>query len=443
MKPLKTNKAKRYLFIGVILLMFLPAIQFYVPFAKVPELKGFIELKSASNFTTENWFAEDFQENWEAYFNQQFGFRNSLVRLNNQMDFNLFELTHANYVVIGKQHYLFEEGYINAYKGSDFVGFNSINKKIYKLKCIVDTLQKLNKKLLVVFAAGKASYFPEYIPDKYLFNKSPITNYLVYKKALNKWNIPFIDYQNWFNEIKQTSPYPLFPKCGIHWSKYAEVIVADSLIRFLKLKMNQRLADLVIDSIEISKNNLNEDYDIGDGMNLLNPIETYPLAYPKYHFVDTGLRNNKIMVVADSYYWGMYNGGLSSFGFNNGQFWFYNNQIYGEEYPNQIKVSDADILKQILKHDVVIIMNTETNLHRFGMRFIENVYDAFYNTDPNTSTVKKVRLSYFINRINESEDMMRRCQNNVVANNSTLEREVKKFAEYLLWEEENRIEKVD
>ena len=301
----------------------------------------------------------------------------------------------------------------------------------------------MNKRILVVFAAGKASYFPEFIPDNYLKNKSLYTNYSVYKVGLKKWGIPYIDYLSWFNQLKNTTPYPLYSKCGIHWSKYAESLVADSLINFLSQTMHLKLGKLKLDTLVVSEDNLYEDYDIGNALNLARKIKTFSMVYPSFHYdhVDS-IHNNKVMVVADSYYWGMYNSGLSNMGFNGGQFWFYNNQIYSKEYSTPINVSEVEILDEMKKHDVIIIMNTETNLSRFGRHFIENMYDAFFVKNSAKSSVKKIRLHYYINQVKQSEDMMQRCKASTIANQSTMEQEIKKFAEYLLWKENAKLDKL-
>ena len=66
-------------------------------------------------------------------------------------------------VVIGKENYLYEKGYIDAFFGVDFIGHDSIAISAYKLKMIQDTLAKLNKTLLIILAPGKGDFFPEYI----------------------------------------------------------------------------------------------------------------------------------------------------------------------------------------------------------------------------------------------------------------------------------------
>ena len=98
------------------------------------------------------------------------------------------------------------------------------------MKFISDTLQKLNKQLLFVFAPGKASFYPEYIPDKYLTQKG-ITNYQIFLEGIKQRGINHIDFKKWFSDNKYKSKYPLYPQHGVHWSTYGTALVTDSLIK--------------------------------------------------------------------------------------------------------------------------------------------------------------------------------------------------------------------
>ncbi|MCZ8286540.1 MAG: hypothetical protein O9353_13905, partial [Bacteroidia bacterium] len=154
-------------------MMFLPMIQEKLHLKKEYPLKGDIKLPENIEFDKEDWFSGYYQEEKEKYINSAFGFRNQFVKLNNQIAYSMFRKAKANGVIIGKETYLYEQSYINAYTGTDFLGKDSIDHTIGRLKFISDTLNKLGKQLLVVFAAGKASFYPEYIPDKYLPVRGP------------------------------------------------------------------------------------------------------------------------------------------------------------------------------------------------------------------------------------------------------------------------------
>ena len=73
-------------------------------------------------FTKENWFNGKYQDTSSKYINDNFGFRNDFIRINNQRVFMLYNEARANGVIIGKDNYLYEYGYIVAALGNDYVG---------------------------------------------------------------------------------------------------------------------------------------------------------------------------------------------------------------------------------------------------------------------------------------------------------------------------------
>ena len=104
------------------------------------------------------------------------------------------------------------------------------------------------------------------------------------------------------------------------------------------------------------------------------------MAYPNIRFQsDSGKTKPSVLVVSDSFYWGMFNFGISS-AFTDSHFWFYNNQVYPEGNHGPIQVSQLNIKEEIAKHDIIVIMATEATLPSLGWGFIENVYNDFKST---------------------------------------------------------------
>ena len=372
------------LFILLVVLISLPAIQYYIPIVGVKKLKGWFIQQPNPELTWEKWFNGSFQIEKEKHLKQNFGFRPDFVRVNNQIDYSLFNELHTNSVIVGKEEYLYEHNYIKAYYGTDFVGDSIITDKIDKLNVIQTKLEKKGKKVCVVLAPGKASFFPEYIPEEHIKIPSQQTNYKAYLDALNKTDIPLIDFQDWFIKNKNKSDYPLYAKGGIHWSRYGEIIAADSIVSYVGQLTQKNVPNLVIDKINVSAKNKFTDYDIGEALNLLfhQSTSTYPMAYPEYHIEkDSTTQQVKTLFVSDSYYWGMFNSGFSNSLFGNGQFWYYNQQIYPDSYTSPLNVEDVDIIKSVEQNDVVVLMSTDANLFKFAYGFIDQLYNAYQKED--------------------------------------------------------------
>ncbi len=185
--------------------------------------------------------------------------------------------------------------------------------------------------------------------------------------------------------MKSTSPYPLFPKTGIHWSKYGEVVAADSIIKYINsIQREKKVPELMIGDIETSINIRGNDDDIEKGMNLLFDIGDLQMGYPKFKVQkDSDAGTAKVLTIADSYYWG-----LSKDAFNEGQFWYYNKQIYPDSYTTPVNVKDINIIEEVEKNDVVILLSTDANLNKFAFGFIDQLYDSYFNSNQNSINTK-------------------------------------------------------
>lgn len=365
-----THHYQAWLLAGIFVVLFVPMIQDQLHLKKVYPLHGDVKVPENIEFDKEDWFSGYYQEEKEKHLNASFGFRNQFVKLNNQIAYSLFRKAKANGVIIGKETYLYEQSYINAYTGTDFLGTDSIDHTISRLKFITDTLNKLGKQLIVVFAAGKASFYPEYIPDKYLPVRGP-TNYGYMSAQARKAGLQIIDFNRWFMANKHRSKYPLYPQHGVHWSTYGTALAADSLLRKIETLRHTDIPELTFDGVRMEQPH-DVDYDIADGMNLLFRLKSFDVAYPNMLPVRTeGKTKPKVLVISDSFYWGMYGLGISNC-FDDSHFWYYNRQVYPESATKELLIEDLDLGEQLAAHDVVVIMATEATLRKISWGFIEN-----------------------------------------------------------------------
>jgi hypothetical protein len=368
---------KRTLLGIIFAMLFLPLLQARLKFFEEKPLNGALAEPEYRRFSWNDWFSSTYQKKKEKYVNACFGFRNTCVRLNNQLDFSLFRQANANGVIVGKENYLFEQAYIDAYNGIDFIGQDSIVQTARRIAFLSEQFKRCDKQLIVVFAAGKASYYPTFFPDKFrLQQQNTRTNYFRFKQQLATSTVNFIDFNAWFLELKKTSDYPLFPKLGIHWSHYGMTLAADSLIKNIERVRQVDLGNIVTKNIATSNLAQFEDKDIGDGMNLLFDVPGLTMAYPDFRFEQKDSKKPKVLVVSDSFFWGMYNAGISSV-FDQTNFWYYNKQVYPEFQTKEYFTYQVDFVQAIKANDVFIIMATEANLKAIGWGFLERAERYF------------------------------------------------------------------
>lgn len=367
---------KNGLFLLILLALFLPMLQTKFKIFSIQKLKGDIQATSDPYISKERWLSGAYQKEQEAYVKDSFGLREPLIRLHNQWNYTLFYKTTTNSVVIGRDGYLYEENYIKASLGLDFLGEDSIRRQVNKLKIITSKLKEKNIDLVVLLAPGKGSFYPDYFPEQYDGVKQSVTNAEVYKKYLKKEKINLLDAHSWFDELKNTihKEHKLFSKTGIHWSKYGEYIVADSLIRYLANLTGSEFPKLVLDSIVQSEQLRSTDNDVSQAMNLIRNLSDFRMSYPHFHREKSEYNTTKVLTIADSYFWGMYWMGIRKDYFARGDFWYYYKYVYPQSLKLPLPVKDVDVQNEIEKHQVVLLICTDANLFRFGFGFIDDLY---------------------------------------------------------------------
>jgi hypothetical protein len=374
---------KKVLLGMLLLVLIVPPVQHKFKIFKVIPLEGAVETVERPVLTLNAWLDGTFQDKRTDYLNQNVGFRNSMVRTYNQMSFSFYGIARANGVVVGRDNYLYEQNYINAYNGDDFQGEKAIHDQIEKLERVSDTLRKLGKHVVVLLAPGKASFFPEYLPKKNVkgrkTKKLPNPNLQAYAQNLAKSTIPYLNLNKYFIAQKGKMLHPLFPKTGIHWSKYGEIVMADTLIRFMNAFSNINIPRVVVDSYNVTDDAWDTDDDIERGMNLLFNIPDNVMGYPAFRVVkEPNQQYSKVLTIADSYFWGPFNWGMSRDVFGGGQFWYYNEAIYPDSFEKPLFVKDIDIKSKIEEHDAILILVTDANLFKFGFGFVEQAYGAYF-----------------------------------------------------------------
>lgn len=401
-------------------------IQQLKPVISLKPLKGYFIAKVYSPFEIKNWFNGEYQQTTESYVNDEFGFRTVLLRTNNQIKFWLFNKTTAEGVIIGKENYLYEKAYIDAYNGLFFMGDRALNDTISKLKTLQDTLKSLGKELLIVMAPSKVRVYPEFVPEE-MINKNPKqTNYDYLSEHFKKAGIQYIDFNVIFQKKKKSSPFLLFPQLGVHWSRMEAVHAADTMLNYLASVSKTNLPRIVISKTYMSDTLQSPDNDIIEGMNTLIYPQFKKMEYPEIE-IDTRDRVKKnAIVVADSYWWDIYSRDIPKRVFKNNEFWYYNMELFGNNFLGKTDPKTVDIKRHILFSDYIIILCTETNLSRLGFGFIGNAISALRS--PIQST--EAELNSIITVIKNTPHWFKDVQDKAQKEKRTLENQLKLDADW-------------
>lgn len=355
--------------------MCLPMFQYVFNLVHTEPLAGVnqeFNERPTANLT--NWFSANFQDSTNAYFDEKIGFKPWLIKLVNQVDYSLLNHTTAPGVVIGKEDYLYIESYILDYIGQNYIGEEKVKDRVQKLKEISKFLTTNGTSLIVVFAPGKASFLPEYIPEKYDPQNPKTSNYDTYSKLFKESNIPFLDFNDYFKKQKKNFPYPVYSKVGTHWSSYAKSVVLDSIIHFIENERDIDMPEFQFSNVSLSDSLEKTDWDIEEQMNLLWPLDHLKMPYPNYNFFSHGKTKPEAIVIGDSYWWCMVADQLPQQIFNKDEYWFYFKDRHINNAKQSVNVAQTNLKESLLKQNVILLMATEATLHMFPYGFSERFH---------------------------------------------------------------------
>ncbi len=372
---------KKILIPLIIVMLFLPMVQQNFHIFKIKRLNGFYTPSprpDTLNFDT--WFDESYQKKYSKYLEDTLGFRQILIRINNQINYSLFKKTEAKNVVVGKNNCLYEEGYIQDYTGSTFLGKKFWNELLRRTKRIQDTLKKINNTdLIIVLDPGKASFYPEYIPDRYHQENKTLSNMDYLSEQTRKIHINNLDLNSWFRGMKDTSKYPLYATYGVHWSTYGMYRAADTLARFIGHLRKTELPEMVWEGYTVTDKIKDVDFDIEATMNLLFDLPHTKMCYPQISYKSKpGTVKPKILTIGDSYYWGFINNHIVDSLFSDQQYWYYFGGIWPNIWDFKIIPQELNLRQEIEKQDVILIAFTEMNAFHGFWGFIDEAYKIYF-----------------------------------------------------------------
>ena len=372
---------KRALLFLILLMLVFPALQ--RRFQLIPEkpLSGLFSSVSKPAFTLSSFRSGAYQDQYRQYREDSAGFKPSLVRLYNQIEFSLFAIPHAEKVIVGKSHELFASGYIRGFLGQDFPGEHYIDEKVRMLKFVQDLLWREKRIfVVVVIPPDKGSFYPELIPERFLEMKRHQTGRDYFTKKARSEGVNVIDFNPFFMAMKDTSRYRLIPPSGVHWSDWGSYLAADSAIRYFEKGSGLELPRMVLDSIVVTMHPRHNDDDINKTMNLLKDAPHGPLAYPCFHFVaDSTKPKPAALFVADSFVWGWYDQPIIQGLFRNREIWYYDKDVFPESFTKAKATREVGLREAVERQNFLVLLQVGAGSGNPGSGVIDRLY-AEYDT---------------------------------------------------------------
>lgn len=366
----------------------MPALQYYIPVIESGPLMD-IQARPDVQFAWQKWWDGSYQKDKSNFINDAVGFRPDFFRINNELDLLLYGKVQSSlHVFAGKDKYIFEQSYVDEFNGYDYMGDDTIIHLAVKLKMIQDTLEKLGKTIIFTYGPAKPYLFPEKLPWVFRTPNSK-TNYRSFVRLGDSLHLNQIDFCKWLPERLKDNKNSIITRRGVHWTPYAALLAADSLIKYIERKRNVRMPEVRISRTYASDTENEMEENMYYRANLVFPVKKEKELKAIYSFVaDSGAQKLKTMYLGDSFiaYWvrDSVMANINSYW----EYWFYFEKLWtSKSFGNTDQpfyVVQTSWINSILNADCVVIMWTSFNLFRmkFSYFYVDQLYDYFYPDRP-------------------------------------------------------------
>lgn len=200
-------------------------------------------------------------------------FFNDAVRLHNQIVYAGFGISPSQHILIGKDEYLHNPIYTNAYCHRDVVASaDKLRKWAQQIRDIQDTVRARGQAFLYVLTPSKIEHIPETIPiafpcrsrDRQRFTATVLS-------YLDAVGVKYFDATATMADIKGKYGYEPFPRYGIHWTELAAYPATLEIIRTINGAMGRSAIIPYEIAVSRAKQPVVHDYDYGLLLNILWP----------------------------------------------------------------------------------------------------------------------------------------------------------------------------
>jgi hypothetical protein len=174
-----------------------------------------------------------FPGRFKDYFNDHFGFRNTLIRWQAIMKVKWLGVSSSPLVILGKDGWLFyaDEYSVDGHRAVPLFTEKQLARWQERLEARRDWLARQGIHYLFAIAPSKQTIYPEYLPDTLtqIAQESRLKQLIAYLKEHS--NLEFLDLRPALNEAK--SGHILFHRTDSHWNFYGGFAAYQSIIREL------------------------------------------------------------------------------------------------------------------------------------------------------------------------------------------------------------------
>jgi hypothetical protein len=202
----------------------------------------------------------NYKNDFERYFNDHFGFRNVLTRLNSVVHFRLAGISTNDRVIVGEKNWLFYNDPYDGVSLKDYFGESNFTED--EIRQIKNKVVHLNERLkaknihfMIVVVPNKHTIYQEYLPSYVSRKKGMITRADQLHECLRASGVDLVDLREKMRSSKRGSTYPLYYLTDTHWNSLGAFIGYDEIIMHLRRKYPEINAQKLSDfSVSLGEN---------------------------------------------------------------------------------------------------------------------------------------------------------------------------------------------
>lgn len=378
----------------------LPGLQMLFSFSREEPLHGVEEPEKSvlPEFSLDAIRSDRFQKGVESWFSHNLGYRPTLVRTDNQINYSVFNEISASYaspLVVGKSNALFEKLYIDSYAGRWFVPDKVLERSARKLEDLQNGLKERGIGFLLLITPSKASIYPELIPDAYRepdFDYEKASNYHRFIPMLNRHRINVLDGHATLEQMKSAQATPLFAKGGTHWTENTACIVSKQMFAQLQEITGKPQPSVQCDPTEIRPIPDPFDRDLADLSNVLDPSPfyeqlPYPVAAPGFA-AQSGQSRPKMLFIGGSFLWSVFHylDEQQTYETRDMFYYFSRRFHYPGDHVEPINKGKLDWENDVFRNDIIVLEVNESSIHQLGSGFIAPALKALGKDSKNGKT---------------------------------------------------------
>ena len=432
------NKPYLIQFVCLSVLLLMVLVQGLTHWMPMKPLDGFTDELTPVEARFSTYYDGSLQDYLTQYAKQHTGFREFFIRNYNQVAYSCFgKITNIN-IEEGLNDELYTTMYLIEITGERLKEYDldvetakaMVPQNIEATLAFIDTLHRHGTELLVVFAPSKIAIYPEYPPKKYQSRLPYFNLEECYIELFKEKGIPHIDFLNYFKEIKDEFPYPLYAKTGTHWAEATIPMVADSLYRKIEAMTGYRMPSIDYIDPNISTHYSPIDGELEGNMNLLFPMRKPAIPNPVFALRDTaGTDRINLLVVCDSYFNQLRRSCFVD-AFNQWDVWIYNKDIYSSRpfYNGKHLSMVFDAGEVIEEADFIIVMITSAFMPDYMFGFIPYALEQLQATQMSDEAA----IQELINNIKNNPQWLQAVEQQAIQRDIPLEENLRINAEYVL-----------